>query len=35
MVEEEARPSEMIEISMKPFKDKNLKEIEVSARELG
>lgn len=34
MVEEEARPSEMIEIFMKPFKDKNLKEIEVKAREL-
>jgi NADPH-dependent 2,4-dienoyl-CoA reductase/sulfur reductase-like enzyme len=35
LVEEEARPSEMIEISIKPFNDKNLKEIEVSAHELG
>lgn len=34
IVEEEARPSEMVEILIKPFQDKSLKEIEVNAREL-
>ncbi|PNR94849.1 NAD(P)/FAD-dependent oxidoreductase [Petrotoga sp. 9PWA.NaAc.5.4] len=34
IIEEEARPSEMVEILIKPFQDKSLKEIEVNAREL-
>ncbi|MGB4458316.1 MAG: pyridine nucleotide-disulfide oxidoreductase, partial [Defluviitoga tunisiensis] len=32
IIEEEARPSEMIEISLKPFQDSKIKEIEVKAR---
>jgi len=35
IIEEEARPSEMVEIQIKPFKDNLCKEIEVSAHELG
>ncbi|HCI30020.1 MAG TPA: FAD-dependent oxidoreductase [Fervidobacterium sp.] len=35
IIEEEARPSEMIEIHIKSFKEKRIKEIEVSAHELG
>ena len=31
IIEEEARPSEMIEISLKPFQDSKIKEIEVKA----
>lgn len=35
IIEEEARPSEMIEIHIKSFKEKRIKEIEVNAHELG
>ncbi|HOQ39799.1 MAG TPA: FAD-dependent oxidoreductase [Fervidobacterium sp.] len=35
IIEEEARPSEMIEIHIKSFKEKRIKEVEVNAHELG